>query len=433
MSQVNFCSNCGAHLETDASFCAQCGHRIDTDSQSTNGKENASFLISQKSATTTLLLCLFLGPLGIHRFYVGKIGTGLLMLFTGGGLGIWALIDLIMIANCQFSDSQGHFLVFKRGKGPTLKRVLSIIGLVIAGLLIYLTALISIVLYATSGISSAAQNELAAIRSGDYEKAYSNTAKEFQKTTSLEEFKKSISQIPSLKNNKSASFTERNIENNIGTVKGTLESNDGALTPVEFKLIKEDKAWKILVIHILPQSDGIQSHVKSNEQSPAGSGKSFSLSNEYSDNKNKFTIKYPSNWVHEHPNDTTDHFGEKQPNTSSFYSKISIQTIHPIKKDIRISPQKYIEAFKKQAATELSNFKILSQGEIALPLQPKRFKGDALVFTFTHKNSTLKQMLVVIPRDDDSTFYVWSYVATIEQFDKDLPKAKAMFESWNID
>ena len=48
-----------------------------------------------------------LGGLGIHRFYVGKIGTGILMIITFGGLGIWALIDLIMIIVGKFKDKEG--------------------------------------------------------------------------------------------------------------------------------------------------------------------------------------------------------------------------------------------------------------------------------------------------------------------------------------
>ena len=53
--------------------------------------------VSDKSKTTALLLCLFLGGIGIHRFYLGYKLFGLLQILTLGGFGIWALIDLIRI------------------------------------------------------------------------------------------------------------------------------------------------------------------------------------------------------------------------------------------------------------------------------------------------------------------------------------------------
>lgn len=61
---------------------------------------------SPKGFVPTLLLCFFLGGFGIHRFYVGKVGTGILMLLTLGGLGIWTLIDFVMIAVGSFKDKE---------------------------------------------------------------------------------------------------------------------------------------------------------------------------------------------------------------------------------------------------------------------------------------------------------------------------------------
>lgn len=67
---------------------------------------------SDKNNVTALLLCFFLGAVGAHRFYVGKIGTGILQLVTLGGLGFWALIDFIIIALQKFTDKEGRTLTF---------------------------------------------------------------------------------------------------------------------------------------------------------------------------------------------------------------------------------------------------------------------------------------------------------------------------------
>ena len=65
---------------------------------------------SSKSRLAAGLLCFFLGYLGFHRFYVGKIGTGILWLLTAGLAGIGVLVDLIMIIVGAFTDKSGNRL-----------------------------------------------------------------------------------------------------------------------------------------------------------------------------------------------------------------------------------------------------------------------------------------------------------------------------------
>lgn len=80
---------------------------------------------SKKSPIAVLLLCMFLGGMGIHRFYVGKIGTGLLMLITFGGLGIWSLIDFALIISNTFTDSKGNIIELMKNP-PRFKTTLAV-------------------------------------------------------------------------------------------------------------------------------------------------------------------------------------------------------------------------------------------------------------------------------------------------------------------
>ncbi|MBK1698980.1 TM2 domain-containing protein [Rhodovibrio salinarum] len=92
-----YCNTCGKDMARLAESCPSCG----APNPLAKPKQ------SEKSMVPAALLCFFFGALGFHRFYVGKIITGILMILTFGGLGIWALIDFVMIIVGSFKDSEG--------------------------------------------------------------------------------------------------------------------------------------------------------------------------------------------------------------------------------------------------------------------------------------------------------------------------------------
>ena len=97
-----FCQNCGAETKPEQEVCLKCGVRLQKIAAS------AYYSGEEKDWLTTLLLCIFLGGLGVHRFYTGRIGTGVIQLLTAGGCGIWWLIDIIMLATGEFKDAEGR-------------------------------------------------------------------------------------------------------------------------------------------------------------------------------------------------------------------------------------------------------------------------------------------------------------------------------------
>ena len=137
-----YCANCGSKISEKSRFCEFCGtemYRLGSRPGQSNSSQASSsnpstssthhysstveikvkqpnyerygHSISPKSRTIVLILWILLGALGVHYFYAGRIGMGLLWLITGGFFGIGLVIDLIVILTGTFKDSYGRPIV----------------------------------------------------------------------------------------------------------------------------------------------------------------------------------------------------------------------------------------------------------------------------------------------------------------------------------
>ncbi|MEI6052520.1 MAG: TM2 domain-containing protein [Opitutaceae bacterium] len=95
-----FCESCGKIIKKEAELCVHCGVRQRTAMSAVNP--------SGRTMVAAALLCFFLGFVGVHRFYTGKVGTGILMLLTLGGCGVWTIIDFIMILTGSYRDGDNQ-------------------------------------------------------------------------------------------------------------------------------------------------------------------------------------------------------------------------------------------------------------------------------------------------------------------------------------
>ena len=103
-----YCTACGKQLHESASSCPACGapQQLARPAAAPAGYA-APAPATDKRILPAAILCFVVGVYGAHRFYVGKVGSAIAMIFTLGGLGIWVLIDFIMIVTGSFKDDNG--------------------------------------------------------------------------------------------------------------------------------------------------------------------------------------------------------------------------------------------------------------------------------------------------------------------------------------
>lgn len=109
--KTKFCKHCGEKIPEDAVICTKCGRQVEefkkgadpqqiiinNSNSNLNANINPGYGVKPKNKWVALVLCIFLGCFGVHKFYEGKAGMGILYLFTGGLCGIGWMIDIVLI------------------------------------------------------------------------------------------------------------------------------------------------------------------------------------------------------------------------------------------------------------------------------------------------------------------------------------------------
>ncbi len=102
-----FCSECLVEIDGRL-VCRDDVNKVFKNAQNTVPQNiNPIFSIPAKNRWVAFFLCLLLGYIGAHRFYVGKNGTGVVWLLTAGVFGVGCMVDIIMILTGSFTDSNG--------------------------------------------------------------------------------------------------------------------------------------------------------------------------------------------------------------------------------------------------------------------------------------------------------------------------------------
>lgn len=393
-------------------------------------------VVSPKSATIALLLCVFLGIFGAHRFYVGKVRSGLLMLFTLGGLGLWMVVDTVMIACGEFKDKHGRALILVGGDDHKGKIILGILA-IFASFLIFLLGLGAIRSCFTSDkLTSPITSQLRAIQKGNLEKAYLYGSVEFREATTFAAFKEFVDSYSVIKHNDGITITYREPDedkpaNQVRSVDGVVHSEDNSM-PVSYKLVKEDGSYKILNMKLTSDEDSesVDGGFSADASSVLETKSTQNMT--YSDTVGNYTIDYPDNWFHENTTKYSTVFSGKK-GTPAYITTVTVQVI-PMEKagGIYNSAKAVVDDLKIQIEKETTDIKWGKEGDAELPSSPEKYKGLYFEVSYKYQNIAMKKMQYIIISPDERTAYSWGYTTTAGRYDNDLPIAQVMFDSLKI-
>jgi hypothetical protein len=239
MTTTKLCTKCGKEIDNTTLFCPNCG-----------SKQTSDEIVSPCSGVTAWVLCIFLGYFGAHRFYVGKIFTGILMLLTFGGLGIWYVYDYFSIPCRNFTDAQGRYLECQRSQAfpVVMTGIAGFVVLFYAAIII----LISMLAMTEINVKDIARKQFTAIQANKLDEAYTYESPD---AISSNDFNDLIKQHPEFSQSRSITFPSskyNDFDSKSAKLEGQLVSPSGEKTTVHYEFKKQNKEWKIVKIEMVP-------------------------------------------------------------------------------------------------------------------------------------------------------------------------------------
>ena len=161
-----------------------------------------------------------------------------------------------LVGNAKFCPKCGHAVVEGAGQAMPLqsnnleKPKMKLWKKITLGVVTLIVVAVGSAFFFTSGLIDPVDRQLAALRTGNIEAAYGETSKAFRESTSIDDFRRFLENYPILTKIEDHSFTGRKVENGLGFLSGKLMTKEGGVQPVEYRLVKENDAWKILGIDL---------------------------------------------------------------------------------------------------------------------------------------------------------------------------------------
>ncbi len=329
----------------------------------------------------------------------------------------------------------------------------------LAALLIMSLIVFKLLAPSTSGLKTPIEAQLHALQIEDLVTAYSFTSRAFQKSTSLDSFKRFVRDYSGLRNNESIAFNSSAVKNGIGVVKGTLISRAGSNTAVTYQLVKEHNKWKIESMVIIPNgderpaddvpavkpvatSDAIPTPAPTaattdTASAPAAETNTPSTAvalapNVYEDATDNYTLHYPTGWEYAKTDEGMLVFHKIDSNADNQ----TLLSITPLVSDdsARFSVQQIADKSEESIKSKAGSYKIVEDGLLPPGANKnENIHGRFTVYSYTLDNdTTFKQLQVIYFKSPSRAKYIIDYVSPEAEFDADLPAVRAMIASFTI-